>query len=160
MSIQISALSHHHIPAITALAHRIWPSAYADILTPEQVENLLAAIYSHANLYDEMQMGHCFWGAYDDQEMIGFASAYQQGDVVWLRKLYVLPEYQGQGIGKRLMLKASQAFADGTEMRLLVNARNHAAQRFYERSGFRKIDEVPVKMGDFHFVDCVYAKAL
>lgn len=155
----IVSLTTDHIPAIAALAHRIWPSAYAGILTPLQIENLLAAIYSEANLRDEMVQGHRFWGAYDGDAMMGFASAYQAGDILWLRKLYVLPECQGQGVGKRLVAAAVAAFADATQLRLLVNEHNTAAQHFYERTGFQKMEQVPVKMGDFEFVDRVYGRA-
>ncbi len=160
MTIHISPLIVEHIPAIAALAYRIWPSAYADILTQEQIDNLLAAIYNSANLQDEMEKGHRFWGAYAADAMIGFASAYPQGDIIWLRKLYVLPEHQGQGIGKQLMAEAIGAFADARELRLMVNENNIAAQQFYERTGFQKMSQVPVKMGDFEFVDWVYGKVL
>ena len=91
---------------------------------------------------------------------MGFASAYREGEILWLRKLYVLPEMQGRGIGAALTQTATSAFAGAKEMRLLVNKNNLAAQAFYTKTGFQCIEELTVQMGDYHFEDFLYAKSL
>lgn len=60
-----------------------------------------------------------------------------------LARLYsiaVAPEYQGRGIGWRLLNAAEQAALDrdAVYMRLEVRADDPATQAFYERAGFRK----------------------
>ena len=148
------------VAIIAELAQRIWPVAYGPILSEEQISNLLGAIYNHDNLRNEMQGGHRFWLALADGVPVGFASAYLQDHVMWLRKLYVLPKAQGCGIGKQLLHRLYAAFPEAGEARLLVNTNNRPAQQFYERMGFCAIDEVPVKMGDFSFIDLVFSRAL
>lgn len=158
MMLEIRPLSPADLPLIRALAHRIWPAAYAGILTPEQIENLLTRIYDLANLNKEWIEGHRFWAAYDGGKALGFASGYREGAAVWLKKLYVLPECQGRGVGRALMQNVIDAFAPAEEIRLLVNSGNLAAQEFYTRCGFSRDCEVPVQMGDFQFTDFVYVK--
>lgn len=145
---------------IRDLAYRIWPDAYGDILTPEQLENLLSRIYSAENLGQEIADGHRFWLAFDGDTALGFASGYRKEKSIWLKKLYVLPEAQGTGTGRALMQTVITAFLPAEDVRLYVNGKNSAAQIFYERSGFANLGEVPVQMGDFVFTDYVFCKRL
>lgn len=142
------------------LSRRIWPHAYAGVLAPEQIENILARIYNEENLAGEMAAGHRFWAAEEKGEALGFASGYRDGDTVWIKKLYVLPQCQGRGIGRLLMETVITAFAPVAQARLLVNSGNLAAQRFYERCGFTRAESVPVRMGDFDFTDYVYVRII
>jgi GNAT superfamily N-acetyltransferase len=61
------------------------------------------------------------------------------GDTSLIRHAYVRPEYQRQGVGRRLL----QALAGQTTGRLLVGtwAAAHWAIRFYERHGFCLVSE-------------------
>lgn len=156
---RIEPLAESGLATVSLLAHRIWPTAYAGILTPAQIDNLLLRIYSLDNLRQEWAEGHRFWLAYDD-EPAGYASAYGDGGVIWLKKLYVLPQCQGRGIGHALIEAVVAAFASARELRLFVNSGNLAAQRFYECQGFARVAEAPVRMGDFDFVDYIYSRPL
>lgn len=160
MGLEIRPLVLADMPLVRALARRIWPVAYAGILTPEQIENLLTRIYEVENLQKEWAEGHRFWAACDDGLAVGYASGYREDAAVWLKKLYVLPECQGRGVGRALMQTVIEAFAPAEEIRLLVNSGNHAAQAFYTRCGFSCAAEVPVQMGDFQFTDFVYVKPI
>jgi GNAT superfamily N-acetyltransferase len=52
----------------------------------------------------------------------------------WVEQLYVAPERQGEGIGRRLVDLAKERFPSGLSLYTFqVNAR---ARRFYERNGF------------------------
>ena len=158
MRIIIRSLSEVDFPLVEALAYRIWPVAYGGNLTPDQLENLLSRIYCADNLQKEVLDGHCFWGAFEGDNALGFASGYRKDATIWIKKLYVLPEVQGKGVGRALMQTVIDAFAPATEVRLFVNGQNLAAQLFYERCGFTNAGAVEVQMGDFRFSDYVYAK--
>jgi putative acetyltransferase len=54
----------------------------------------------------------------------------------WVRHLYVLPSYQGNGIGGALLGAAMDA---NEELRLCTFQRNEAARKFYAKRGFREI---------------------
>lgn len=73
------------------------------------------------------------WVAEIEGEVCGFMSVL--GDM--LEQLYILPAYQGQGIGSELLGKAIE-IADAP-MRLWVFQRNEPARKFYEDRGFAPI---------------------
>lgn len=160
MDISFVPLAEAQLQHVIFLAHRIWPVAYANLLTPEQIENMLLKIYTRENLTAEMANGHQFWLAYDGIKPVGYASAYKDEDIIWLKKLYVDPALQGQKIGTRLMHKAVSALLPAQELRLLANPNNHPAHAYYMHMGFQKIGEVPVQMGDWHFNDYLFSMAL
>jgi GNAT superfamily N-acetyltransferase len=64
--------------------------------------------------------------AEQESMIIGFA-AFDERE---LHALYILPEFQGQGIGLRLLRAA------GSVSRLWVLKENHLARRFYEACGW------------------------
>lgn len=148
------------IPCIIALAHAIWPVAYAGVLTPEQIDNMLASIYSPQNLRDEMGSGHRFFITYSGSMPIGYASAYKNEDIVWIKKIYVLPTEQGKGVGRALIMHAVDLFRPARAVRLLANPENKAAHAFYRRAGFSEAGEMPVRMGNFSFTDIIFEKTL
>jgi len=153
--VTVDKLSH-----VIMLAHRIWPIAYEGILTPEQIENMLQRIYIRENLEKEIQSGHQFWLAYHDTKPVGYASAYKEDDIIWLRKLYVDVSMQGKRIGSRLMHTTITPFLPAQEIRLFANPYNTSAHTFYERMGFKKIGETPVQMGDWNFNDFIFSLPL
>jgi Acetyltransferases len=158
--IAIRSLTEADFALIQDLARRIWPVAYGSILSSEQLENLLTRIYCAENLAAELAAGHRFWGAFEDGRALGYASGYRTGETVWIKKLYVLPQAQGNGAGRSLMEAVTAAFAPVREARLYVNSHNLAAQEFYVRMGFANGGETPVQMGDFTFTDYVFVKPL
>jgi GNAT superfamily N-acetyltransferase len=145
---------------IIRLANLIWPICFAGNLTAEQIGNMLLRIYNEENLSQEMDKGHYFWLAYEGSEPVGYASAYLENEYIWIKKLYILTEKQGKGIGTMLVNALSKAFPITKELWLLVNRENHQAQKFYLKSGFTCIGEVPVQMGDHQFIDLIYARKL
>lgn len=145
---------------VIMLAHRIWPDVYADILEPEQIRNMLLRIYNYEHLQKELADGHRFYVGYVGRLPVGYASAYLEDDIIWLKKLYVDRAWQGKRIGVRLMHAAVSALLPASEIRLLANPKNLPAHAFYTHAGFSRIGEMPVKMGDFEFEDFVFSMPL
>ncbi|MCP4456212.1 MAG: GNAT family N-acetyltransferase [Planctomycetes bacterium] len=76
----------------------------------------------------------------DDGRLIGSYGLYRiSEDVCELRKMYLLPEYHGQGHGRKMMLDAfAQAKLLGfDEMVLETNSVLQNARKLYEKCGFR-----------------------
>ena len=74
-------------------------------------------------------------------EEIGVLAIEETEDEVFLSKVYILPEYQGQGIGTRLMRAVlDRAFGRGLPVTLQVLKVN-PARRLYERLGFAAVGE-------------------
>ena len=149
-----------HILLIRKMALRIWPAAYRDILTHEQIQNMLAKIYSETSLANEMSQGHRFWIIYEENVPSGYISAYKQDHTIWIKKLYIDLGHQRGGLGSALLEKAIGEFSPAHEIKLLVNKNNTPAQSFYEHKGFIRSGETPVKMGDFEFIDYIYTQTI
>ena len=73
------------------------------------------------------------WVAEAQAQVVGYIGF----DTDWINHLYVLPEFQGHGIGPQLL---SKALADGRARRLWTFQQNARARRFYEAHGFVLIE--------------------
>lgn len=73
------------------------------------------------------------WGMFAGDELAGMI-AFQEG---WIDQLYVLPAYQGAGIGRKLLGVARSRFDD---LQLWTFQKNAEARRFYERHGFSAVE--------------------
>ena len=74
-----------------------------------------------------------------DDRVIGFLGVREEGDAMYVAQFYLVPEYQGQGIGTALM---REVLAEGRPVVLKVTKLNTGARRLYERLGFRVKSEV------------------
>ena len=70
-------------------------------------------------------------------EDVGIMSVAVRADCVFVNQLYILPEHQGQGVGRQCMLSVmEQGSSLGLPIRLQVMKVNPRAVAFYERLGF------------------------
>ena len=148
------------IANISRIAEQTWPVCYRGIVSDEQLPIMLEHYYSPEALARQMQEGQRFWIALLGGKVSGFASATQENDLIWLRKLYVLPSAQGYGLGKTLFEAIVANHANARYMRLNVNQNNHPAIAFYRRLGFEVAEASKVVMAGFEFDDYVMEKQL
>ncbi len=88
------------------------------------------------------------WGALD-ATVVGFI-AFREG---WIDQLYVLPRWQGQGVGQALLKIAKKTWPS---LDLWTFQRNVEARRFYERQGFIAIDQTDGSRNEEHEPDVLY----
>ena len=145
------------INTIGFLAQQIWPHAYGNILSADQLEYMLNLFYSPSALKTQMLgQKHVFIIIEEEDGPLGFASYARLGDssTFKLHKIYVLPNQQGKGLGKAIVdfivneIKPHQA----TALQLNVN-RNNKAKSFYERLGFTVIKEEDINIGNNYFMN-------
>lgn len=147
------------LPRVAELAYRIWPEAFAGILPADRIPGMLAEIYALGTLEaDIAERGHQYWLATHDGGDVGFASAYRAEGRVWIKKLYLLAETRGLGLGKALIATARAHFGAELPVALYVNDGNAAAIAFYRAQGFEVEQHVPVRMGPYQFSDYVMVK--
>jgi GNAT superfamily N-acetyltransferase len=145
------------INTIGFLAQQIWPDAYREILSPEQLKYMMKLIYSPKSLRRQMvDDHHQFLIVEQADEPIGYASwsPTVDPDVYKLHKIYVLPGRQGKGLGRTLLQFIFETIRPegATRLRLNVNRFNKARQ-FYERMGFTVIGEEDIDIGHGYFMN-------
>lgn len=144
------------LATIGYLAQQIWPEAYREILSEDQIRYMLDMMYSPAALQKQLlQQKHHFILAELDEEPVGFASYGPQDENSFkLHKIYVHPDTRGKGIGKALIgFVIEQIREDGAGSLLLNVNRHNKARTFYEQNGFRIIREEDIDIGNNYFMN-------
>jgi ribosomal protein S18 acetylase RimI-like enzyme len=149
-------------PTIQLIAHATWPSAYGDILTPEQIDYMLAMMYTPEAVASQVASGQAFYVLetvdmrLHEKQVVGYVSHeldYQPGTTK-IHKLYALPGVQGRGYG-RLMVEHVADFARSAgqqKVRLDVNYKNRAIG-FYEKLGFEKAERCNTDIGNGYLME-------
>jgi len=107
------------IAVITRKAREAAMSYLPKLYTPEE----------YIKFFRDDVLENCEVWIAESEKILGFC-AFKKG---WVDHLYISPEYQGQGIGKRLLMKAME---DNERLQLWTFQKNVAARSFYERQGF------------------------
>ncbi|WP_282936477.1 GNAT family N-acetyltransferase [Paenibacillus sp. RC67] len=99
-----------------------------------------------------------------DTEFEGLSWQDQSGKAVVIHRLAVHPDYQGQGIGKKLLQFAEMEAAAHpyTSIRLDAYSANLAAIGMYEKAGYTKVGEVryPFHNHPFYVYEKIISKEL
>jgi diamine N-acetyltransferase len=165
--ITIKKVGAEAVAEIIDLANISWKATYENILSEPQMEYMMQLLYSANTLQKQIQEEqHQFIIAMDGGRNIGFASYFlinaNNRAVYKLQKLYINPDQQGKGIGKKLVdyiiedIKSKGAVS----LELNVNRSNKAIQ-FYQKIGFAIIREEDINIGNNYFMnDYVMRKKL
>ncbi|WPR70396.1 GNAT family N-acetyltransferase [Flavobacterium sp. NG2] len=143
---------------IEAIARKTWPLAYGQILSEEQMEYMLDSFYSVEKLKENVaQSGHYFVLAKDDNAVVGFASFehdYNGEKATKIHKLYLLPETQGKGMGKKIVDYIADSALKAKSQSLLLNVnRFNKALFFYQKIGFSIIREEDIDIGQGYLME-------
>lgn len=165
-AVDVLSATQGDIPLVQRLARVIWHRHYPGIISVEQIDYMLANGYSDDAL--RSFIGRPDRGlaiAWARDEAVGFAAWYRTDTafVAKLDKLYVLPEWQHRGVGRRLIGHVEREARQGgaRELVLNVNKRNVSSIAAYRRCGFATREAVVVDIGHgFVMDDYVMAKPL
>lgn len=163
---QVLPATEAHLPALAELAGVIWRQHYPGIISPAQIEYMLARMYSIETLREEMRgKGIRFERLLVADRFVGFASygPMPEPGVMKLHKCYLLPELHGRGLGSLLLQHCERSVRQLGARRLMlaVNKQNRKAIAAYQRNGFRVIESVVTDFGaGFVMDDFVMAKDL
>ncbi|MGQ7854116.1 GNAT family N-acetyltransferase [Pedobacter sp. WC2501] len=156
--IEIIQASIADIPLIQGIAHQTWPATFSTIISAGKMNYMLKLMYSTESLTEQIEKnGHHFILAKNNQNCVGFASYelnYKNSKTTKIHKLYVLPETQGQGIGKLLTNEITELAKQGANNVLSLNVnRNNPSIQFYEKFGFNKIREGNEPIGSGYMME-------
>lgn len=132
---------------IEELAVQIWPNAYGDILSSEQISYMLEKMYSLDSLLRQKIEGAHFFFVTLNNEKIGFLSFTDRGEYYYINKFYLLPKMSGKNIGSLVYKEMLKRIKANKPIRLNVNRYNIKAINFYFKLGFKIASFEDIKIG-------------
>jgi len=145
--------------ALARLGKTTFTETYAPYNNPENFQKYLEASFSESSTQAQLEdPGNFFLLAQLDKKSIGYAKLRENNkpfhdktiNAVELERIYVLKDYQGEGVGMNLLEKCL-AFAQLRKypvMWLGVWDKNLSAVKFYQRQGFVVFGSHQFDLGD------------
>ncbi|MCZ8187538.1 MAG: GNAT family N-acetyltransferase [Beijerinckiaceae bacterium] len=134
------------LPAVRDVLVRTWHATYDEALGAAKVAEMTARWHSPEALLRQFEEAagqpdhRIFLVAEQDRQVIATASAHlgPEGRVE-ISRIYILPDFQRGGLGRRLLHSLLGAFPAARRARLEVEPRNARALAFYRRHGFQPV---------------------
>ena len=130
------------IPGIRSVLAVTWRDTYSSFLSESSIAKVTAEWHSPKVLEAEINRSSTFLGVAESRshDIVGMVTAHSHEEVLLIARLYVLPEFQRQGIGERLMEESCRAFPQAQRVQLDVEEQNLKGRAFYRKLGFREVD--------------------
>jgi diamine N-acetyltransferase len=144
--------TNEDLAAVRQITWETWVATYSSFIPMEDLRGYCDEHYSIEALA-QLMAAPSFRGllAIEDGVPAGYAKVKYAGEEkrCYLSSLYILPAFQGRGIGGRL-LAAGEEVAAGfgvAEIWLGVMVQNTSALAWYRKIGFQFVEEAPFTMG-------------
>lgn len=158
----VRAATVDDIGEIQQVARQTWTVAYEDIVGPEEIERAMQEWYASSAIEQQLAADDVgYFVATDSGDVFGYASsgpsdAENCGE---LYSIYVHPDRWGDGVGARLLERATDHVVGlgFGRMRVAVLAENDVGNAFYRRCGFTLSEENEIELfTDETFEEFVY----
>lgn len=130
------------IKAVQEIAHISWNDTYEGIIPSPIQKAFLEKSYSTPMM--EMRLKRTIvLMAIHEGEPVGFANftkVDEDGDAE-LIAIYLKPDHQGIGYGKKLLHSGLSYLLDGNQLFVYVECENKKGRSFYEANGFEFVEE-------------------
>ena len=110
--VEIRRAEREDIPGIKAVLAVTWRDTYSTFLSEASIAKVTSEWHSPRVLEVEIARPLTYIGVATSARngIVAMISAHSQGEVLFVARMYVLPEFQRQGIGERMMDEACRAF--------------------------------------------------
>ncbi|PWW39947.1 MULTISPECIES: GNAT family N-acetyltransferase [Paenibacillus] len=146
--ITIRFVSNEDIPHIQSIAYETWNYTYKGLYSESYIQNFLSRAYSDENLSRSVERDlqsaqrHYLIAEFNDK-VVGYAQTRQVKEEEYeLLRIYIRPEYHKMGIGKEFIQRYTQILKPINKLFAWVGKENHRGRAFYEKSGFKEIEEM------------------
>jgi N-acetylglutamate synthase-like GNAT family acetyltransferase len=153
------------VDTILQIADTTWWATYSAILDREQIEFMLAEIYSAEKIKKQVADNLQTYLLLEEEGIpvafAGYSPRDENSDIYKLHKLYCLPQTQGKGYGKILINEVAEKTREAGKEILELNVnRYNQAKSFYEKMGFTVAYEEDIAIGPYWMNDYVMRKEL
>jgi GNAT superfamily N-acetyltransferase len=151
---ELRLLERDELKVVKALAYDIWPRVYDYMISQEQISYMLSLMYDLDKLQQQWGEGVKFVLLEVEGMPQGFVSFEEKEEYIFLHKLYLRPEAQGKGYGKKMLQVAIDFATDSKKpfIELTVN-RNNKFLEFYMSQGFQIKEEKDFDIGGGYFMN-------
>ena len=141
MNFMIREMKEEDIPSVQYVAKTSWNDTYKDIIPVAVQEKFIEHAYSHDMMKHRLQHSHLFVGEVDGK-VVGFAnfSPIKYQNEAELGAIYLLPAYQGSGMGTALLRKGIITLEGVKKIYINVESENKTGKAFYTAKGFAVVD--------------------
>jgi len=139
-----------------------WRTTYANILPDEYLNNL--SYESREQIWmNNIPNGGVYVAENKEGEIVGFSSGGKERSGKYrgfegeIYAIYILKEYQGQGIGKALVMPIlDEIIGMGLKSMLVLVLKDNSARHFYEALHGEEIDAIEVQIAGTKVSELVY----
>ena len=158
-TIEISLSKPSEISALQKISKDTFVEAFSNQNTEENMRKYLEENLSIQQLTNELLNSESsFYFARMDEKIIGYLKVnfgkaqtdFKEDDSIEIERVYVLSEFHGKDVGKKLLDKAIEISREknAKSVWLGVWEKNYKAIRFYQKNGFLEFGEHPFILGD------------
>jgi len=156
--ISISEAGLGDITTIQKITNITWPITYGEILSQSQLDYMLGLFYSNEALATQIEnKEQLFYLILDSESTIGFIGIehnYKGEAITKIHKIYLLPETQGKGYGKKVFDFIEKLALENNSKQLSLNVnRFNTALDFYKKIGFEIKETVDIEIGNGYLME-------
>lgn len=137
----IEVKTDNHIAKVEDMAKQIWSQHYASILNDGQVEYMLERFQSASAIKQQITEENMrYFIVRSDGAQLGYFAVKEEGESMYLSKLYVLAWARGKGVGKNCLQYIKQLCKIASKQRLYLNVNrdNESSIAAYKAFGFQQ----------------------
>ena len=155
--VEFKKATENDIPLLRQLAEKSWNSAYSKILSKEQIDYMLAQMYSEKEIANQMHNPNYHYYLILEQGkeagFIGFQFHYEQ-ETTKLHRIYLLEEFKRKGLGKKGLQFLKEKVAENSDRRIILNVnKDNPARKVYESQDFSVFHEEVFDIGKGFVMD-------
>ncbi|MEN1966566.1 GNAT family N-acetyltransferase [Lentibacillus sp. N15] len=142
MNYMIRTMTVDDISQVQHVAKTSWNSTYDGLIPKAVQDDFLKRAYSDERMKQRLE-NSLLLVAEAGGEIVGFAnfSPVNKDGIAELGAIYLLPAYQGNGIGTALLDKGLEQQPRTKELFISVEKDNKIGKQFYDAKGFKVISE-------------------
>ena len=152
----IKAISDTDLVEISSCAEKIWNEYYKSILSQDQIDYMISKFQSAEHMKTQiLKEGYEYYKLLCDDTLSGYMGIKNEGDKLFLSKLYIEEEHRKKGISSKAFafLKEYSKKNSLKGIYLTVNKNNLSSIEVYKHFGFEIVKEEKTDIGSGYFMD-------
>ncbi|WP_137597864.1 GNAT family N-acetyltransferase [Paucilactobacillus kaifaensis] len=171
MAMKIKRVTTADLPALRDISIKTFTDTFGEQNTAANMQAYLDKAYNKEQLLQELEtLSAAFYFALVDGELAGYlkvnvdnAQSESMGaDSLEVERIYILPQFKRQGLGKQLINYAIELAKNDNKRKVWLGVweQNFAAQKFYQFLGFKRESEHSFYMGTDPQTDYIIVKEI